>query len=293
MKSTILFLILFMSLSAFAQEHSEKITRELAFEKKGPANALIIANINGNIKVEGYDGDKILIEVNKRITAKTDARLQKGKSEVQLGVIDRADTLIVYAQNPCNTFGRQDRSDNRGPRGWDYNWNNNCQNCNTEYDYRMDFTVKVPRAVNLMARTINDGDVEITNVSGGVSAHNINGSIKLVNISKETDATTINGDVDIEYAQNPAKDCHYYSLNGDINAWFKKGLAANMSFESFNGNFYTNVESLEALPTEVSKENTNKGIRYKVNGNRFKIGKGGATFLDFETFNGNVYLKEK
>ena len=34
-------------------------------------------------------------------------------------------------------------------------------------------------------------------------------------------------------------------------------------------------------------------VKYKVNGNRFKIGSGGATFLDFETFNGNVYLKEK
>jgi DUF4097 and DUF4098 domain-containing protein YvlB len=156
----------------------------------------------------------------------------------------------------------------------------------------MDFTVKIPRSVNVMASTINEGNVEVLNVSGVVSAHNINGSIKLLNLSKEADASTINGDVDIEYAQNPLKACRFYSLNGDINAWFKKGLAANMKFESFNGSFYTNVESLETLPTEVRKENTNNGTKYKINGNQFKIGKGGA-LLDFETFNGNVYLKER
>src|SRR4051794_1318207 len=81
-----------------AQSNSEKITRELTFEKKGPANTLMIFNINGDIKMEGYDGDKILLEVEKTITGKTQARLEKGKQEIQLGVMDRADTLIFYVQ---------------------------------------------------------------------------------------------------------------------------------------------------------------------------------------------------
>ncbi|HEY5919327.1 MAG TPA: hypothetical protein VIU13_18035, partial [Chryseolinea sp.] len=106
-------------------------------------------------------------------------------------------------------------------------------------------------------------------------------------------ASTINGDVDVEYVTNPTKDCRFYSLNGDINAWFQRGLAANMSFESFNGSFYTNIEKLENMPAQVEKKDSEKGIKYKINGNRYKIGSGGNTFLDFETFNGDVYLKEK
>ena len=92
--------------------------------------------------------------------------------------------------------------------------------------------------------------------------------------------------------RNPQKDCRFYSLNGDINAWFQKGLSASMSFESFNGSFYTNIDNLEALPVQVEKKNVDEGVKYKVNGNRYKIGSGGA-YLDFETFNGNVYLKER
>ena len=109
--------------------------------------------------------------------------------------------------------------------------------------------------------------------------------------SKIDPTHTINGDVDITYTKNPVQPCKFYTLNGDINAWFQKGLAAELSFESFNGNFFTNVQKLESMPVEVEKKQTDNGMKYKVNGNRFKVGTGGVR-LDFETFNGNVYLKE-
>jgi hypothetical protein len=64
-----------------------------------------------------------------------------------------------------------------------------------------------------------------------------------------------------------------------------------MSFESFNGEFYTNIGRIEPLPAKVQKSNEKEGLKFKVVGNHYKIGDGGA-FLDFETFNGNVYLKE-
>ncbi len=70
---------------SWAQRHSEKITKELTFEKKSEANALMISNINGDIKVEGYSGDKILVEVEKIIIGKTEARLEKGKARNSTG----------------------------------------------------------------------------------------------------------------------------------------------------------------------------------------------------------------
>ncbi|MGC4022340.1 MAG: hypothetical protein QM734_10515 [Cyclobacteriaceae bacterium] len=107
-----------------------------------------------------------------------------------------------------------------------------------------------------------------------------------------TYASTINGDVDVEYTRNPNGDCKYYSLNGDINAQFVKGLAANVSFKSFNGDLYTNVQGLEGLPAMIEKKETNEGYNLKIGRNRFKFGQGGA-LLDFETFNGDVIVKEK
>lgn len=295
-KCVIFLLGMLLTTSAFAQEFSDKINKELAFEKKGVNNAIIVANINGSVKITGYDGDKVLIEVNRKVSAKTQERLETGKKEIQLGVIDRADTLILFVEGDCNDFGRtagNQHHDNQG--GWGYNWND-CRgrgrDCRKDYDYTMDFTLRVPRNVNLLVSTVNNGDISVENMTGAVNAGNVNGSIKLANIVREVNASTINGDVDIDYAVNPDKESRFYTLNGDINANFRKGLGASLSFESFNGSFYTNVDQLETLPVVVEKKPQADGIRYKVNGNRFKVGKGGVN-LEFETFNGNVYLKEK
>ena len=296
-------LIIILSLVALrfgnAQTFTDKISKEYSFEKKSAENALMVANINGDVTVTGYEGDKVIVEVTRTITAKTNERLEQGKAELTMGFIDRADTLLFFVEGGCNEFGRNNRNrrnnddwDSHG--GWGYEWNNNGRGrgCNPPYDYTMNFTVKVPTSVNLILSTINDGDVTVENTKGALKVGNVNGSIKLSKISREASATTINGDVDVEYVTNPVKDCRFYSLNGDINAWFQKGLAANMSFESFNGDFFTNVDRLESMPVMVEKEPHKNGTKYKVKGNRFKIGNGGV-FLDFETFNGDVYLKEK
>src|SRR5260221_141156 len=152
-----------------AQDFSEKITREFTFEKKGTNNTILLANINGDIKITGYEGDKILLEVNKKVTAKTQERLEKGKKEIQLGVIDRADTLIFYVEGGCNNFGKLNSRNNRHDdrqEGWGYNWND-CNgrgnNCRTEFDYTMDFVLKVPASVNLLLSTVNDGDITVIN----------------------------------------------------------------------------------------------------------------------------------
>jgi DUF4097 and DUF4098 domain-containing protein YvlB len=271
-----------------AQTHSEKIVRELTFEKKSPDNALIISNISGSITVQAYAGDKIRIEVTKHINAKTQARLEKGIQEVQLGVLDRADTIILYVEGLCHKFERSHKYSGWGYQGQD------CgdRECDQQYDYTMHFNVQVPADVHLLVTTVNNGDVVVENTHGTVDAKNVNGNIRLMNLTREASAHTVNGDVDITYTTNPETNCRFYTLNGNINAWFRKGLAANLSFESFNGNFYTNIDRLEALPVSVVKEDTRHGIKYKVKGNHYKAGAGGVA-LDFETFNGDVYLKLK
>ncbi len=293
--------LMIVSTQLGAQSFTEKITKELSFEKRSADNAIMVANINGNIKIEGYSGDKILLEVTKSINAKTTERLEKGKIQVQLGMIDRADTIMFFVKGTGAEFGRKaDHKNNNSvySNGWGYTWccngNKDCDECNcrVDYDFKMDFVLKVPSSVHLIVSTINDGNITIQNVGGVVKADNINGSINLKDLIREATASTINGDVDVVYSANPVKDCRFFTLNGDINAWFQKGLAASMRFESFNGSFYTNIDNLEQLPAKVEKKTMADGVKYKVNGNRFKIGSGGA-LLDFETFNGDVYLKEK
>ena len=294
MKTIIFIITILIQYTVSAQSFTEKITKELSFEKKGVDNALMISNINGNVKVTGYDGDKVMVEVTRTIKGKTPERLEKGKAQIKLGIIDRADTIILYTEGLCSRFGKSSKKNGDwGQRnGWGYQWNDKDDDCKELVDYTFDYVIKVPMSVNLLVSTVNQGDLEIENLRGSIMANNVNGSIKLSNISREATASTINGNVDITYTKNPEKACRFYTLNGDINAWFQKGLSANMSFESFNGELFTNVPRLESLPVAIEKKETEKGTKFKVNGNRFKVGDGGVV-LDFETFNGDVYVKEK
>jgi hypothetical protein len=251
---------------AMSQTFSEKITREYAFEKKSNENAILIANINGGISVAAYDGDKIQVEVTRTIKGKTAERLEAGKV-ITLGVIDLADTLVFYTEGLCSKFGRkQNHKNNWGhTKGWGYDWNGrDPEDCRDKVEYTLDYVVRVPRNTNVIVSTVNQGNIKIDDVAGGIVSNNVNGAITLNGISREAVAHTINGNVDIIYAKNPQSPCRFYTLNGDINAWFQKGLQAELSFESFNGHFFTNVASLQSMPIVVRKEDSKEGLKLKL-----------------------------
>lgn len=286
----LLMLSVLVEVQSMAQVSEETIKRTITFEKKNQSNVLLIFNVNGSVKVEGYSGDQVIIEVQKKITGKSEARLAKGKSEIDLGLIDKADTLILYVKGIGERFGKENKKNGMQMAGWGYNWQG--QQEDKEYDYNMNFVVKVPYAINLHISTINQGDISVHHTKGTLEARNINGGIHLTDIAGTTTATTINGEVDLEYTANPPGDSKYYSLNGNINAQFKSGLNAQLTFKSFQGDLFSSIDDITPMAVSMEKTKRGEGIQYKVNGNRYRVGAGGP-LLDFETFNGNVYLKEK
>ncbi len=280
-----------------AQQHTETFKKELRFEHPSPTSVLYIANVSGSITVEGYDGDIIEVEAKRDIKAKTDAGLEEAKQLIKIAVIDGVDTLIVYSTQPCSTFGPVNenwRKHNSKKGTWGYNWSNHDNDCNYKFDYKVDYKVKVPRNTNLMVSTVNDGDISVSNIAGEVKAWNVNGAIAFEKVSNATFANTINGDVTLNFSSNPKNDGRYYSLNGDIRANYLNGISADMSFKSFNGDFYTNIPAIEQLPTKVNIEEAKKGkgIAYKLDGKSMMRARNGGVYIDFETFNGDVYVKE-
>lgn len=280
-----------------AQSFTEKISKTYSFEKKGNQNAILVFNINGNVIIEGSAGDQIQVEVEKSIQGKTEARLALGKEKIQLGVMDLADTLIFYVKGTGAEFARN--SNRKGPEagGWGYQWGRKWdgddkeEDDREEFEYKMNFKIKIPQNIHVMASTINEGDVTVSGTRGIVQARNVNGHIRIKDITGGTLAHTINGNVDIDYHTNPKQDCRYYTLNGDIHVNFPGTVSGTMTFKSFNGDLYTNIETLTPLPAVVTKKETGKGIKYQVENERYRI-RGDGPLFDVETFNGNAYLKE-
>jgi hypothetical protein len=267
---------------ANAREFKEHISKEFTLSNDSGNSTMFIYNISGFIKVEGYAGNKVLLEMDKTITADDEKTLETGKKEFRLAFDQKADTIMAYIAEPY---------DSRPHRNWQYN----DDRPEIEYQYSVDFTVKVPFGMNLHISTVNDGIISVNNVSGALHVNNVNEEISIKNAKGTTFAHTVNGDVSVSYLTNPPEESSYYTINGNIRISYQPGLSADLHFKSMNGDFYTDFPDAILLPASVAKvkEKKGDGLVYKLNATTaVRFGKGGKTFK-FETLNGNVYIKKQ
>ncbi len=268
-----------------AQKSNETITEELNFSSKSDKNMLVVKNINGPIRVEGYDGSAIILEAEKTISAKRESYLEEGKQDIQVKIEEVDNRIYVYVETPNNNFNTSSgRYENSRNNRW----------IKLDYRFNVDFTLKVPRSTSVELATMNDGDIYAKDVQGDeIIISNLNGAITLENIAGRTDVNALNKDINITYHKNPNGDSKYHSLNGDVNVTFKENLNADVSFKSLNGDMYTNYDTTALKPELVKKKTKNgKGIKYNMSANQtYRIGKGGIK-LDFNLLNGDATLKK-
>lgn len=262
---------------ALAQEKRETINKEFDFPA-GPSKVFVLGNVNGFIKVEGYEGSKIIMEAKEVLKAHTQADLENLASRMSVKNEVYGDTLEVYIDGNCNCDCRHGRR---------YNWNS----CDWDDDFNYDFTVKVPKNMNIVLSTVNHGDIDVKNVLGNFKVNNINGAIYLDGVAGYGKVKTINGDVKITYISAPTNTSDYYTLNGDLRVYLPAALSADMSFKSFNGEFYTDFGITERLPAVAKLTNgRSHGTTYKIEERTVvRVGNGGVK-LNFETFNGDIFI---
>ncbi len=271
------------ALVAQEKEFKETLTRQLALEGEPSGANLIVRNITGNITIEGYEGNSIQVEVYKVINARDNTRLEQGKEEIGLKVETLGNDYILYPDAPNLVYkdGHLNSAD--------------CQNYEAPpYDYRLDFSIKVPDHMKVDAGTVNDGELVISNLNGDfIRAVNVNGGVALNQISGQTEVHCINGKVNISYKENPSGPSTYYSLNGDINIDYQKDLSAEIGFKSMNGELFTDFDISRQF-SKSSKEITDErnSPRYKYESIAVVQIGDGAFFHEFETLNGNVVIKK-
>ncbi|MBC8112073.1 MAG: hypothetical protein H7Y04_13525 [Verrucomicrobia bacterium] len=273
----ILAVVLLSCANSTAQDtkFSEKIHKEFTVP---PNSFLAVYNLEGSVKIEGYAGDKVIIDIDKTIRADNNQDLEEGKRDFKFGFDQKGDSLIIYTAEPYDT-----RPKIRN------------QHVNIDYQTHLNYVIKVPNSLNMRLSTINDGDILVENVNGLMKVDNINGAITLKNVKGANDVHTINGDVNVIYTALPPDNAKYYTLNGDLNITYPANFSADCEFKSFQGEFFTDFEEIEKLPAQISKitkENNGSTTHKLSKTDVIRIGKGGKK-LHFETFNGNIYIKKK
>ncbi len=127
-----------------AQEFKEHIKKEYAAPNPS-TEVLAIYNLNGSIKVEGYSGDKVEVDIDKTLSSDENDGLELGKHEFQLGYDQHGDSIIIYIAEPFDTRPHEWRRDDE--------WHHRDHN----YDFNLDFVVRVPFGMNLHVSTVIRG----------------------------------------------------------------------------------------------------------------------------------------
>ena len=106
---------------ANAKEFKEHMNKEFTVSGNVSRAYLFIYNIFGFIKVEGYAGNKVVLETDKTISADDDETMELGKKEFKLGFDQKLDTVMAYIAAPYDSRPRTNRQHGENNRNIEYN----------------------------------------------------------------------------------------------------------------------------------------------------------------------------
>src|SRR5215467_8910838 len=206
--------------SDFSMPVQEQETIQKTFSVGAAHKLLDVDNIFGSIEVVGGQSDQVQLVVNKSIRAESKERMEAAKKEVTLDITDQPDLLKLYVNGPfrCNCNNGRD----------------NCGGWHGDNGYRvkMDFQIQVPRNVEITLKTVNSGHVQVRDVTGNFSVHNVNGGIDMQNVAGSGVARTVNGGVKVTFRENPREKSEFATINGNVDLYFTRGLAADFRFKT-------------------------------------------------------------
>jgi hypothetical protein len=221
---------------------------------------LKVATINGQIELNTYDGDKVLVNAVKKSSF--------GQEE-----LDKIEIIVIEDENELDIEVKYMGQRLTIPS--------------------VDMNIKVPKNITIDTVTTSNGAIQISGVKGDIIAISSNGAIIIEDILGFVSATTSNGRIEVKettgikdlkssnlgiYAEiNDFKENITISTsNGGITAYINPSLNANIEMSTSNGQITISGLSLNLTTSEE---------KYKVG----KLGEGGNN-IDIQTSNGNINL---
>ncbi len=273
-----------------ALEQSETVSRTFTLVAVGGERTLVVDNVNGAIEIEAVAGDRVELTLKQTFVARDAAAMARARQEVTLEVTEEPGRLELVQGGPWRCHGR-DRSDRRrdGDCCCDHG-----EREDRRYDVRFDWTLKVPRTLDLEVDNVNEGAIRIIGTTGHLTVDHVNDDVTLVRVAGAVEAQTVNGELKVEFAALPAGDCQFGTVNGDIDLAFPKGLGAELSFATMNGEVYTDFpfEMAKVRPTS-SRSKSGGRQHHEVGGRTAATIGGGGIGLACQTINGDITIRER
>ncbi len=218
-----------------------------------------IKGVNGDIRAEIAGGAEVQVIARKR-------GRRSDPDDVQIEVIEHGGGVTVCAVYPSRRRGRSNEC--RPGSGGRNDIRNN--------DVQVNFTVRVPAGVALIARTVN-GEIYVHSLESDVEAHTVNGDVD-ISTTGFASARTVNGSIDAVVGRMDGRaPVEFETVNGSISLDLPEGLNADLRAATVNGGIFSD------FPLVIS----GRLSRRRLNG---QIGDGGR-LLELNTVNGSIRLQ--
>jgi Putative adhesin len=243
-------------------------TLTVPLSSPGKQYSLKVHLVTGSIKVTGYNGNEVVINVTPRVDDEEESK----PAESGMKRISAHGGFEVTAKEADNTV-----TVNTGNPG-----------------KAIDLDLKIPQDVKLKIGTVNDGEVIVENVRGELEVNNVNDKITLTNISGSVVANTVNGDVNVTFITvDPKAPMAFSTLNGDVNVTLPADTKANLKVKSDNGDVYSDFD-IDIDKTQNKTEKISEPGMYKIKKDDWVSGKinGGGPEIMMKNMQGDIYVKK-
>jgi hypothetical protein len=263
----VMFFAILLSAHVIAQETKDQ-QLVVALSDPGKPYKLNVGLIFGSIKLTGYSGKDIVIDVvtddHKKDLPESSSGMKRigGGESIDVTAHEKNNEVTVNSGNP------------RRPTN---------------------LVIKVPQvASSIKLSTINNGGIVVNDVSGDLEIQNTNGFINLLNVSGSVVANTTNGKVLVIFKNvDPKAAMAFTTLNGNVDVTFPASFKGNMKVRSDRGQIYSDFE-IAVDPSQPKATKTIKDGMYHLNIEDWiygKIGGGGPEVL-MKNMNGNIYIRK-
>ena len=144
----------------------------------------------------------------------------------------------------------------------------------------------LPKSQNVSVTNTWNGDIDIEGFSGEVEANaNLNGGLNLTNLSGPITAYSLNEGIRVEFDKiNQDAPILIRTTNGEIDVTLPASTSADLELSSWNGDVYSNFD-LKRPDKDGLKSLSGKNIKGAINN--------GGVDITLKSTNGNIYLRKK
>jgi hypothetical protein len=222
--------------------------------------AVEVKGVNGDIEAVAATGDDV------EILAVRSGR-RSDPSGVKVEVVPHGGGVTVCAVYPASSSSKPNEC--APGEGGRMNTHNN--------DVEVRFTVRVPKGVRFIGRTVNGG-VAAAKLESDVEAYTVNGGIK-VDTRGTARAETVNGSISASMGRADwSGSVSFETVNGGIAVDLPDGAGAEVSAETVNGSIETD------FPLTVKGRVSSRRLSGTIGG--------GGRELKLETVNGSIKLRK-